>query len=170
MAVLKQPTAHVRLTEREWTEVKEALQYAAAMRQAVSPALLNRFIGRKFEASPQILGQAADLIDLFVAVKAVPGPVTVFVEGPQGSGKTTVTAAIHHALSLVEVPTQLLGSDPIKGEPTVLLADVPYTAQRPKALTPGEIVQTIYKPVKQRIRERLGRWIARIRKAVSDDQ
>jgi len=169
MAALKHDTAHVRLTEKEWNAVRYSLQNSGEFGNLGDPSLRKKF-DRDFQASPQILGQAADLIDLFVAVKAVPGPVTVFVEGPHGSGKTTVTAAIHHALALVEVPTQLLGSDPIKGEPTVLLADVPYTAQRPKALTPGEIVQTIYKPVKQRIRERLGRWIARIRKAVSDDQ
>lgn len=166
MTEIKQETTHVRLTRKEWDTVRETLRASGVFDDPV----LRSKMDCEFTPRHPVISQAADLIDLFVAVRFIPGPVTVFVEGPQGSGKTTLTAAIQHALATVEVPTQLLGSDPIKGEPTVLLADVPYTAQRPKALTPGEIVQTIYKPVKQRIRERLGRWIARIRKAVSDDQ
>lgn len=167
MPEIKQPTTHVRLTAKHWDEIKAALQYADVNVGGVSPDTLKLFAGRKFTPRHPVISQAADLIDLFVAVRFVPGPLTVFVEGPQGSGKTTLTAAIHHALATVEVPTQLAGADPIEGEPVVLLADVPYTAARPKALTSGEIVQAIYKPIRQRVRERFTRTFDRIREALS---
>lgn len=124
MAAVKQDTAVERFTMREWEQINAALQYAAGDGLEVSPSLLKRF-GRDFEPAPQLLGQAADLIELFVACRFAPGPVTVSIDGPQASGKTVLTAAITHALRTVQVPVHVYGSDPFEPgvNPTFTLID-----------------------------------------------
>lgn len=132
MAAVKQDTAVERFTMREWEQINAALQYAAGDGLEVSPSLLARF-GKDFEPAPQLIGQAADLIDLFVACRFVPGPVHVAITGPQGSGKTVLTAAITHALRTVQVPVHVYGSDPFEPgvNPTyVLIDDVAETMAR----------------------------------------
>lgn len=168
------PTTHVRLTESDWNEVKAALQYAAAMRQAVSPALLNRFVGRKFEPSPKVIGEATDLIGLFVAARCAPGPVTVSITGPQGSGKTVLTRALAHALRVVKVPVHVVGDEPFDDQtPTYVIHDgpvfdpAPVVAVRRSPDEPVEIVYTMPDPVHRRVRRYLGRLVGRIREALS---
>lgn len=127
----KLESAHVRLTAKDWEQISSALQYAAGDGLEASPALLTKF-GKDFEPSLPLISQAADLIDLFVACRFAPGPVTVAIDGPQASGKTLLTAAITHALRTVKVPVHVYGSDPFDDQkPTyVLIDDVAETTAR----------------------------------------
>lgn len=169
MPEIKQDTAHVRLTAKHWDEIKAALQYADANMGTVSPDTLALFAGRKFEPSPQLIGQAADLIDLFVACRFVPGPVHVAITGPQGSGKTVLTAAITHALRTVQVPVHVEGSDPFDDQtPTFILQDgdrVWPEARRGRrlALDPEGFVTVLPVPWRYRVRRALGRLMASLR-------
>lgn len=174
MPEIKQDTAVVRLTMKHWDEIKAALQYADANFGGVSPDTLAIFAGRKFEPSPQLIGQAADLIDLFVAARFVPGPVHVAITGPQGSGKTVLTAAITHALRTVKVPVHVEGSDPFDDQtPTFTIQDgdpprlttALLKGRRPemKTLVPGVLYAVQPLPLRQRVRRALGRLMAALR-------
>lgn len=182
MVAIKQDTAVVRLTMREWDEINAALQYAAGDGLEVRPSLLTKF-GEDFEPAPQLIGQAADLIDLFVACRFAPGPVTVSIDGPQASGKTVLTAAITHALRTVQVPVHVYGSDPFEPgvNPTyVLIDDVAETMARAGGIEhqkkrrqmidayygrepAPEIVVIPPVPFKDRVRRSLGRLMAALR-------
>ena len=168
MPEIKQDTAVVRLTMREWDEINAALQYAAGDGLEVRPSLLTKF-GEDFEPAPQLIGQAADLIDLFVACRFVPGPVHVAITGPQGSGKTVLTAAITHALRTVQVPVHVEGSDPFDDQtPTFILQDgdrVWPEARRGRrlALDPEGFVTVLPAPWHFRVRRALGRLMAALR-------
>lgn len=168
MPEIKQDTAVVRLTMREWDEINAALQYAAGDGLEVRPSLLTKF-GEDFEPAPQLIGQAADLIDLFVACRFVPGPVHVAITGPQGSGKTVLTAAITHALRTVQVPVHVEGSDPFDDQtPTFILQDgdrVWPEARRGRrlALDPEGFVTVLPVPWHYRVRRALGRLMASLR-------
>lgn len=179
MVAIKQDTAVVRLTMREWDEINAALQYAAGDGLEVRPSLLTKF-GEDFEPAPQLIGQAADLIELFVACRFAPGPVTVSIDGPQASGKTVLTAAITHALRTVQVPVHVYGSDPF--EPGVqpvftLIDDVAETMARAGGIEQQkrrrqmldtyygrepapEIITVLPVSWSQRVRRALGRLIA----------
>ena len=178
MPEIKQDTAVVRLTMREWDEVNAALQYAAGDGLEVRSSLLTKF-GKDFEPAPQLIGQAADLIELFVACRFAPGPVTVSIDGPQASGKTVLTAAITHALRLVQVPVHVYGSDPFEPgvNPTYVLIDDAAAQKQAlaravenrdrlrqmKPLVPGVLYTLRPLPMRQRVRRPLGRLMAFLR-------
>lgn len=182
MPEIKQDTAVVRLTMKDWDEINAALQYAAGDGLEVRPSLLTKF-GGDFEPAPELLGQAADLIDLFVACRFAPGPVTVSIDGPQASGKTVLTAAITHALRTVRVPVHVYGSDPFEPgvNPTfTLIDDVAETMARAGGIEQQkrrrqmldtyygrepapEIITILPVPWHKRVRRALGRLMASLR-------
>lgn len=168
---LANATAYVRLTKTDWEQINAALQYAAGDGLEVADRLRERF-GKGFEASPQLIGQAADLIELFVAARFVTGPVHVAITGPQGSGKTVLTAAITHALRLVKVPVHIEGSDPFEPgvQPTYTIRDgepphprfgSPIRRTLADAGVPGFTILPV--PLSYRLRHRLRLALGRLK-------
>lgn len=166
-------TMAIRVSELDWITIKNLIQSADANGdEDISPSLSAKFMARRFEPEPKIIGLAADLIADFAKLRNVTGPLTVHITGEKGAGKTTLAQALMTALSTVRVPVQIHGEpplDPDASTPTVLIQDggaprfPPGPSIRETLRRQGVVHFVPASPLSARLRRSLGRLMAYLR-------
>lgn len=100
---MSEPTAYARITEAQWGTLREMFKQADVTKEGVE---LRRIFERPFQASPEVIGEAADLIKPWADIRShvgKTGQVVITFTGPQASGKTLLARAIEKSLLTVGV-------------------------------------------------------------------